>query len=254
MILILLLFQYARSHSWIICSDYRADITSNVYDASKCSGIARGWDEFNQDVFGADRGFNYRITDENQPACIRDYRQDMYNSKFPMAQYNTGQSVRLIWPSKNHVAATCTNPYIPDTSLKLYVGEGYKNPTLKQVQQLQLVKDFKNEGNKKGFQNCPYFCDNMDKAICFQDFTVPHLHGPVTFYWVWEFNKGEIYGACIDAYVATHSPSPTPLPTSSPTPSPPPPSPSPPAPAPPAPAPSPASSAKGMRCDCTFSH
>merc|ERR1712152_51049 len=54
-----------------------------------------------------------------------------------------------------------------------------------------------------GFQNCPKFCDNTDKATCFGDFVVPDVDtaGYYTFVWYWIFNPGAPYISCYEAYV-----------------------------------------------------
>jgi len=128
-----------------------------------------------------------------------------------MATYTPGETVRVLWPAKNHQADTCTNPYIPDTTMKLYVTCGSEsNPTVSTfTQSSNLVIDWKNEGNKKGFQNCPFFCDSPDKAICYQDFTVPSNlpSGSVcSFLWYWVFNEGtDAYTTCWEARIAGSS-------------------------------------------------
>jgi len=55
----------------------------------------------------------------------------------------------------------------------------------------------------KGFQNCPAFCENMDKSLCTGSFVVPELaDGMYTFMWKWEFNEGTTpYVTCFEAYV-----------------------------------------------------
>ena len=100
-----------------------------------------------------------------------------YTSQYPMASYRPGQQVCLAWPSKNHVAASCTNPYIPDTSLKVFaVRTGTADPTQTTFRNNQVV-DMGGHVNGvidfKGFQNCSKFCENMDKSLCTGCFTLP---------------------------------------------------------------------------------
>merc|ERR1712013_824813 len=54
-----------------------------------------------------------------------------------------------------------------------------------------------------GFQNCPKFCENTDKATCFGDFVVPTVDtsGYYTFVWYWIFNPGSPYISCFEAYI-----------------------------------------------------
>merc|ERR1711933_213368 len=54
-----------------------------------------------------------------------------------------------------------------------------------------------------GFQNCPKFCENTDRATCFGDFVVPTVdtEGYYTFVWYWIFNPGSPYISCYEAYV-----------------------------------------------------
>merc|ERR1719410_1133761 len=71
----------------------------------------------------------------------------------------------------------------------------------------RLVKDWQ-EGctpgaDGCGFQNCPKFCENTDRATCFGDFVVPTVdtEGYYTFVWYWIFNPGAPYISCYEAYV-----------------------------------------------------
>merc|ERR1719382_1051057 len=71
----------------------------------------------------------------------------------------------------------------------------------------RLVKDWQ-EGctpgaDGCGFQNCPKFCENTDRATCFGDFVVPTVdtEGYYTFVWYWIFNPGSPYISCYEAYV-----------------------------------------------------
>jgi len=140
-----------------------------------------------------------------------------------MARYKQGQEIVLAWPSKNHVAAPCTNPFIPDTSLELFVAkldaDGHPDDF---VQVKATFSDDPHEDKKidfKGFQNCPKFCENMDKSLCTGSFWVPEGldDGLYTFQWKWVFNAGSPpYITCFDAYVGQDV-APVPLPTPAPT-------------------------------------
>lgn len=125
-----------------------------------------------------------------------------------MATYQRGQQITLAWPTKNHVAATCTNAFIPDTSLELFVApftdlEAENN-------WVQVPASFSDNPHQNGqmdflgFQNCPDFCNNMDKSLCTGTFLVPELEdGKYTFQWRWEFNSGTTpYVTCFEANVS----------------------------------------------------
>lgn len=235
--IVLLAFQ-VKSHSWVECTDYRAEVDGNDFKRDRCFGFARDFGERNRwftPQFGLDIGFDHRTSGSQVCKTSRTNDLNSYNNDWPMAKYQVGQQVRVLWPAKNHQADTCTNPFIPDTSMKLFVNcPGNVNPTSPPAdpalstitQNSNLVIDWKNEGERKGFQNCPKFCDNPDKAVCYGDFQVPNLpSGEVcTFYWVWEFNAGSVpYVSCWEALIeggsGTQAPttSPTRAPTSAPT-------------------------------------
>merc|ERR1719373_1154845 len=97
---------------------------------------------------------------------------------YPMARYKQGQEVVLAWPSKNHVAATCTNAFIPDTSLELFIAPFTSTDTIENAW-TQVPASFSDDPHTngdmdfKGFQNCPDFCNNMDKSLCTGTFLVP---------------------------------------------------------------------------------
>jgi cell division septation protein DedD len=203
-----LLSAYVSGHSWVHCTDYvGSEFTSNTFDDGNCAGYPRDFTSYSG-VFGADRGFNYQIKTGGN-TCVTDYRSSSYASPYPMATYKRGEKVRVVWPAKNHAVGTCTNPYIPDTQMQLYMdcsASGSRNPSQSSIiKPANLVVDWKANGDG-GFQNCPFFCQNTDKAICFQEFTVPTSapSGSIcTFVWYWIFNAGDFpyttcWEACID--------------------------------------------------------
>jgi hypothetical protein len=216
-ILLLLSLNTVNAHSWIACADYSLTASTSVYDESACLGFARGYTQFATSTFGEDRGFNYDTTLDKAP-CKIPFDKFSYSHKFHQAVYRPKSRIRLIWPAKNHVADTCTNPYIPDTQLKLFYHCNGPNAysTLRDFLKNSVqVIDWKKEGNKKGFQNCANFCANPDKAVCNQEFIMPTLpiNKTCTFLWFWEFNPGSPpYTACWD--ISTNPNPPTPAPTS----------------------------------------
>jgi len=209
----------SNAHSWARCTDYHAEITGGDYDESQCTGWIRGWEYDNID-FGADRGINYQVeVGGGQNLCQNtlsgtadsDYG---YANTEKIAQYTSGSTVRVVWPAKNHANYECFGN-IPDASMKLYM-----NPNINPTADLTnaggvsmgtagyvLVKDWQ-EGctagsDGCGFQNCPQFCANTDRATCFGDFIVPDVDtaGYYTFVWYWIFNPGAPYISCYEAYV-----------------------------------------------------
>jgi len=201
-------------HSWVACTDYRG--SQDYYNPTQCFGYPRNWGNVaSGSAFGEDRGFNFQAPDSGSQPC-RDPLGSApgygYSTIYPMATYAPGSTVCLAWPSKNHVAATCTNQYIPDTALELYVSPsptGNSDPTQQTFNQ-HLVQNWTQHANGvidfKGFQHCPKFCENMDKSLCSQCFTVPSnlQAGKIyTFQWWWVFNAGTpAYTTCWEAKIA----------------------------------------------------
>jgi len=209
-LVVLALATFANAHSWIACADYTG--SAGDYNANACRGYARNWFaqiQYAGPTFGADTGFNYQAT-ESAPCKNTKFNpvSAAYNQQYPAAVYKAGQKVTLAWPSKNHVAATCTNQWIPDTELDiLMVGPNLaSDPTLSGFKK-NLVANLSGHVNGqmdfKGFQNCPNFCSNMDKALCTGSFTVPNVApGNYTFMWYWVFNAGsDPYTTCWDAVI-----------------------------------------------------
>jgi len=187
-----------NGHSWLHCTDYRGSV--ETYEPEKCFAHPRpkGGVFPNSGTFGVDRGF-----DTQSGVCqSTDFAE---SSAFPQGVFKRGQTVRLAWPSKNHVAASCTNPFIPDTSLELFVAPQSGSPTFTQLVQSSFGDDPHVNGkiDFKGFQNCPRFCDNTDKSLCTGTFTVPNLaDGVYSFQWKWEFNAGTApYVSCFEATI-----------------------------------------------------
>jgi hypothetical protein len=131
---VLLFTATTQAHSWVACTDYRGN--PNYYDATQCYGYARNWGNVaGGTAFGVDTGFNYQEPAGGAKACrdpVGAAPGFGYTNIYPMARYTPGSTVCLAWPSKNHVAATCTNQYIPDNGLELYVSPsptGTTDPT-----------------------------------------------------------------------------------------------------------------------------
>lgn len=231
------LLRRLHAHSWVACTDYRVrdplqapqglaetDPARLRYDDSKCFGYPRDWAEWNgwnaDCDFACDRGYNYQ-PGASGPACISTRGSGDYTTRFPMAEYVAGQTVCVAHTVKNHVAAPCTNPYIPDAGQFFYVaGPGLtSDPSLAQFKTKRLegrdgthvVPSF----DYKGFQNAPGFCQNMpnmDKATgtaCF-DLPASMAPGQYTFLWSWAFNSPtDEYTTCWEANVRSGAPTPT---------------------------------------------
>jgi len=206
------------AHSWARCTNYHAEITGGDYNEDECSGWIRTFD-FNGLAFGTDRGFNYQVgVGAGGSICAQQPFQGSSDDAYGLqddkaASYKVGETIRVVWPAKNHANYECSNN-IPDTSMKLFM-----NPTVNPTGDLpnnagtmegngyELVKDWQEDctggTDGCGFQNCPKFCDNTDKATCFGDFVVPDVgtSGYYTFVWYWIFNPGSPYISCYEAYI-----------------------------------------------------
>lgn len=207
------------AHSWVHCTDYRGDTVT--YEPDQCYGNPRPLDGKvpGMTPFGTDTGYN------QQPGATKCHSTEAQHPSYPMAQYQRGQQITLAWPTKNHVAAECTNVFIPDTALELFVSP-YLSTTATTYDWQQVTASFSEDphvnGQKdfKGFQNCPDFCNNMDKSLCTGTFIVPDdlNDGMYTFQWRWEFNEGTSpYVTCFEAEVKGDFDGTIPLPTARPT-------------------------------------
>jgi len=215
MVVVLLSVACVNAHSWMQCADYTEE-NGQFWDASKCRAWPRGYFnafQYQGYGFGADAGFNY-IPSDAKP-CQGTYSDGSYTATYPAATYAPGQRVCLAWPPKNHVAAKCNNPNIPDSGTRIYRSSRYTafsstDPTLTQFY-TNLVWDFgKNTvaGEGVAFQNCPNFCAEADKALCTGCFDIPtNLEtGKYTFLWEWDFNNAaDKYTTCWDITIANQA-------------------------------------------------
>jgi len=214
----------AYGHSWVSCTDYNIQNTNDaqVYSPALCQGYPRGWAaafcEGTNNAFGVDCGYNYQPGGSGA-ICkmpLKTAYTSSYSALSPMATYSPGQRVCLAWPPKNHVAASCANRFIPDHGTKLYMSG--PNPTSDPTNLASLratstlVKDFGTNtaaDQYQGFQNCPKFCQNNDKALCTGCFNLPtNLQAGATysFYWTWAFNADtDVYTSCWEAKIAPNS-------------------------------------------------
>jgi len=210
-------FESARAHSWVRCSDYKGVIAGGDYDEDECEGWIRGW-EYEGVTFAKDRGINHQVAvGGGQSLCQSSMTSSSatygYSDTDKIPRYTSGSSVRVVWPAKNHANYDCFD-FIPDTAMKLYWNPEV-NPSsdltngaaTMEEQGYELVKDW-HDGCSPGtdgcgFQNCPKFCDDTDAATCFGDFVVPDVDtsGYYTFVWHWIFNPGSPYITCWEAYI-----------------------------------------------------
>jgi len=226
------------AHSWVWCTDYNVqnataepmgpdetDAARRNYDDSLCDGYPPSFPTFvDRNDFGRDSGY------ENRPSadqlCLNS-RTNSYSTDFPQANYISGQTVCVAYPAKNHVAAQTTNPFIPDNGVRVYRSninpgndgfiQGFQGTEFMQngrltdfngVHQAQTI-------DYLGFQNCPDFDANNDRALCTMCFEIGNLErGEYQFAWFWEFNGGEFYSTCWNAMVLENDGAP-PLETSS---------------------------------------
>lgn len=195
------------AHSWLECTDYRIDQNSEagkIWDPSKCMGRARCTGSLSEPgyTFGQDKGF-----DEHSSSC--QCARGSADDNAPKATYTPGQRVCLAYPPKNHVAAPCTNEYIPDAGVRITrskVGattdDDDKAATKSYVQ--GNGEHVSGSFDYKGFQHCPNFCENPDKALCTMCFDLESdlAPGEYSFKWIWDFHgQGDIYTSCWEATV-----------------------------------------------------
>jgi hypothetical protein len=125
-----------------------------------------------------------------------------------MASYKPGQQVCLAWAPKNHVAAACINKNIPDNGMEVYMSGANPTADATAFSQMRKIADWgKNTvaDGMKGFQNCPNFCSNPDKATCTGCFYIPDdavVGATYSFIWTWEFNGlADQYSTCWEAKI-----------------------------------------------------
>lgn len=218
-------FAIANAHSWVACTDYRVsnpfqapqgvaetDLARKYYNDTKCFGYPRDWDEWKGDCFGCDRGYNFQASSGTACKTTRGDAGD-YTPAFPSARYSPGQTVCVAHTVKNHVAAPCTSPYIPDHGQAFYMlaaSLGTSDPSIDQFKAAGKLIDYDGihvtpSYDYKGFQNSPAFCENPDKALGTACFQVPAsaVPGRYTFLWYWAFNSDlDIYTSCWEADIA----------------------------------------------------
>ena len=205
------------------CTDYQGTINGYDYDENECNGWIRDW-VFYDISFGTDQGIDYSVTVGSGESLCRDELDGSSSDGYSLdysdkrAFYTSGQTITIIHPAKNHANYDCFN-YVPDTEMKLYM-----NPNVNPNSELSnngtsmtdngyiLVRDWHDNCTPGtdgcGFQNCPGFdCDDTDKAVCIQSFTVPTVSqsGYYTFVWYWIFNPGQLYTSCWEGYIQSSS-------------------------------------------------
>ena len=205
------LFKTVKPHSWAACTKYTATISGQDYDDSSCEGYTRNWGNVysSSSSFGADVGADYQPggtsasgtwCDQTLGTSSQDYG-DTYPTGYEMATYTIGETIRIVWPAKNHANYECFGN-IPDTGMKLFVNTN-RNPT----SDPQTLSDWTevidwHDGETPGtdgvpFQNCPKFCDNTDRAVCYGDVELDddslfsQGSGYYTFMWYWAFNNAQ---------------------------------------------------------------
>lgn len=209
-----------ESHSWAGCTNYNPPSTDfdklGNFDRSRCSGYPRGFKtQFNaemNDIFGIDTGFNW-----SHDTCRNSFLASDYTDAIPMAQYADNSIIHISHPAKNHVADTCTNPFIPSTSMKLMMSS-QPEQDLFDVS-LELIGGTHTNGmiDHLEYQRCFDFCGNPDKAHCITSWKLPKVavSGRYSFNWAWEFNVNELYTTCFDAMISTDGTTFSPIPTPS---------------------------------------
>ena len=210
------LIQTVSAHSWVECTNYDPVSfdyqTLGSFDAARCNGYPRGFARQFSEGFGVDTGYNW----EHQ-SCRDPFQESDYTDTIPMAKLSAGQTIYISHPSKNHVADTCTNAFIPSYSFVVKMSSQVGTDSFDI--DLKMVGDDHANGqiDHLGYQRCYNFCENQDKSHCLTAWTLPNdvPEGRHSFKWVWEFNQGQFYSNCFDAYVSSGSngTAPTPQPS-----------------------------------------
>lgn len=210
-LIVLTLVNLVFGHSWLECTKYSGDL--ETYEKDKCEGLPRPLNG-NRNVggtFGADIGMDFR------PSAGGARCQGSPTTGTPtQVQYEAGRTYTLAWAPKNHVAAECTNAFIPDNFLRVYMQpyNGATDPTQEEFKQNQVKASFSDDPHVsgqidyKGFQNCPKFCENTDKSLCTGTITIPETTnlGVHTFQWYWAFNsETDLYATCWEAEVVANT-------------------------------------------------
>jgi hypothetical protein len=222
LLLTLSYINYISAHSWIECVDYQIadNKDKEYYNKDNCIGFPRGFDAQYNAGFGIDTGFNLLKTDSCQSSD-----KNSYNGVIVKASYVAGQQVCLAYPAKGHVAAKCgtSNEFIPDAGTTIRRSKIPDSDSFNDTVNYQHLNGVHVKGvvDYKGYQNCPKFCEDTDKALCTICFNLnkDEPSGSFSFQWMWEFNPNEFYHTCWDAeIVGTNSqpsmnPSPSPVPT-----------------------------------------
>ncbi len=192
------------AHSWVECTSYDPPSfdyqTLGNYDRARCSGYPRAFKNQYNVGFGVDRGYNW-----GHPDCSRDpFNPNDYNDVIKMANFKPGQTIYISHPAKNHVADICTNRFIPSTSMNVRMSSQPNVDTF-DIYLPMLGEDHKNEViDHLGYQRCFNFCGDQDKSHCITAWTLPNNipEGRYSFIWIWQFNKGEYYSNCFDAFIS----------------------------------------------------
>jgi hypothetical protein len=213
--LFLIQLGYVSSHSWLQCTNYKitSDNDKNYFNASNCLGRSRcGWNSLldeEKSGFGTDSDLQF-TRDPNACQCYKDNAK-AYTKEAPMSHYDLGQTVCLAYPAKNHVAENCkahpntTNEFIPDGGITIAMSALPNTETYDVVIPHQNGIHQKGKIDYKGYQNCPKFCEEPDKALCTICFKLGDdiPYGTYSLHWKWEFNPNEYYVTCWEATIGT---------------------------------------------------
>ncbi|KAJ0397439.1 hypothetical protein P43SY_009294 [Pythium insidiosum] len=174
---------------------------ARVWNQASCFGRPRCGARQAREGFGVDTGLNFHSSSGCQ--CARG--PNNYDG-IPKAVYSPGQRVCIAYPPKNHVAAPCTSAFIPDTGTVITRSpmSPSSDDAVEREYQHGNGQHVFGQVDYKGFQNCPNFCSDMEKALCTMCFDLePDLApGEYTFKWTWFFNsESDAYSTCWEAQV-----------------------------------------------------
>ncbi|GMH64933.1 hypothetical protein TrST_g9653 [Triparma strigata] len=190
------------SHSWISCTDCLDSACTT------CRGYARNWFTQPSIPFSQDQGWDRRpgksvaagglFCDDSKQVAHANV-QDGYTDTYPMASYTAGQTVTMQWPAKNHA----TVGFQRNTQLFIGKGPGLGDDFSHITSLDAYVSEY--PGLEQTYSNCVPNQAGVDGAPCSGDFTLPSdlAEGFYSFIWWWEFNEGEYYSTCFDAWVSS---------------------------------------------------
>jgi hypothetical protein len=203
--------------SWLACSDYNQE-NARFYNKTGCRGYPRNFWDYFRSVSGGfglyvDPGYyvNLSPANFNESPCRNPRNSSSYSSEYPMATYNAGQKVCVLWPSLTHLSSICYGYTTNDFGVRIYRSgvNPTSDPTFNEFKNHEIGYLGTNVGyNGTGYQNCPNFCYNVEGSVCSGCFTLPtnFTEGVYTFLWLWQTCDVNCwFSTCFDVNIVANS-------------------------------------------------